>query len=189
MAFTTSFADVDTDLLNTQIHFDTNSVFFVSDNFTTDHICNNIQQFVPGSLHQTNKSLTTANGTGSSLQEGMVALSLIDYNRTRHKFILESCLYHPDSPVNYLSTRPLAEKFIDVNGNPNKETRIEFCYSTHVLLCSFGQFWKTFPTLISGLPELLFDEGFQEYKSFCIKISSFANSVSSSNDTTDVGSC
>jgi hypothetical protein len=40
-----------------------------------------------------------------------------------------------------------------------------------------------FPTTISGLPELLFKEGFQEYESFCTKISSFANSVSSYNDT------
>jgi hypothetical protein len=43
-----------------------------------------------------------------------------------------------------------------------------------------------FPTPISGVPELLFDKGIQEYKSFCMKISSFANSVSSSNDSTDV---
>jgi hypothetical protein len=50
---------------------------------------------------------------------------------------------------------------------------------------SFGQFQKTFLTPISGLPELLFDEGFQEYKSFCTRIiSSYANSLSSSNDNT-----
>jgi hypothetical protein len=85
-----------------------------------------------------------------------------------------------------LSTRRLAEKFIDANGNPDKETRIESCYSTHVLTWSFGQFWKMFPTPISGLPELLLNEGFQEYKSFCTKISSFVNSVSSSNNTADV---
>jgi hypothetical protein len=43
-----------------------------------------------------------------------------------------------------------------------------------------------FPIPISGLPELLFNEGFQEYKSFSTKISSFVNLVSSSNDTADV---
>jgi hypothetical protein len=50
----------------------------------------------------------------------------------------------------------------------------------------FGEYWKTFPTLISGLPKLLINKGFREYKSFCIRISSFVNSVSSSNDTADV---
>jgi hypothetical protein len=39
---------------------------------------------------------------------------------------------------------------------------------------SFGNYKKTFPTPISGLPELLFDEGFQAYKSFCTQISSYA---------------
>jgi hypothetical protein len=88
--FTTLFADVDTEQLNTQIHFYTNSVFFVCDNSTTGHICNDIRQFVPGSLHQANKSLTNANGTGSCLQEGMGKISLIDNNGTRCAFILDS---------------------------------------------------------------------------------------------------
>jgi hypothetical protein len=40
--FTTSFAEVDSEQLNTQTHFDTDSVFFVCDNSTTEHICNDI---------------------------------------------------------------------------------------------------------------------------------------------------
>ena len=43
--FTNSFADVDTEQLNTQIHSDTDSVFFACDNSTTGHICNDIRQF------------------------------------------------------------------------------------------------------------------------------------------------
>ncbi len=39
---------------------------------------------------------------------------------------------------------------------------------------SFGDFNKTFPTLTSSLPELLFDEEFHEYNSFCMQVSSFA---------------
>jgi hypothetical protein len=31
---------------------------------------------------------------------------------------------------------------------------------------SFGQFRKTFPTPISGLPKLLFDKGYRTFKSF-----------------------
>jgi hypothetical protein len=88
--------------------------------------------------------------------------------------MLDNCLYHPDSPVNLLSTRWLAEKFIDSQGNPDKQTRIESRYSTHVLTWSFGNFKKTFPTPLSGLPELLFDERFQAYKTFCMQVSSYA---------------
>jgi hypothetical protein len=136
--FTALFADIDTEQLNTQIRFDYRLVFFVCNNSTTGHICNNIRQFVPGSLHQTNKSLTTVNGTGSCLQEGTVRLSLINNNGTKHTFVLNNCLYHPDLPVNLLSKRSLAEKFINESGNPDKETRIESRYSTHVLIWSFG---------------------------------------------------
>ena len=166
--------------MNTQIHFDTDSVFFVCDNSTTGHICNDIRKFVPGSLRQTNKSITTANGTGPCLQEGTIRLHLNDDNGTEHLFILDNCIYHPNSPVNLLSTRRLAEKFINENGNPDEQTRIESRYSTHVLTWSFGNFKKTFPTPVSGLPELLFDEGYQAYKSFCMEVSSYAMQQSTS---------
>jgi hypothetical protein len=85
---------------------------------------------------------------------------------TEHVFILDNCLYHPDSPVNLLSMSSLAETFIDESGNPDEETQIESRYSTHVLTWSFGQFRKTFPTPVSGLPELFFDEGYHPFKSF-----------------------
>jgi hypothetical protein len=159
------------------------SVFFVCNNSTTGHICNDIWKFIPGSLHQTNKSLTTANGTGPCLQDGTIRLHLNDDEGIKHIFILDNCLYHPDLPVNLLSTRQLAEKFIDEQGNPDEQTRIESRYSTHVLTWSFGNFKKTFPTPLSGLPELLFDEGFQAYKSFCMQVSSYATSDANSTST------
>ncbi len=101
---------------------------------------------------------------------------------TQHIFVLDNCLYHPESPVDLLSTRRLAENFLDADGNPDKETRIESRYLTHVLTWSFGQFKKTFPTPVSGLPELLFDEGFNAYKLFCLQVhSSYAtNAVTNS---------
>jgi hypothetical protein len=104
----------------------------------------------------------------------MVRLQLIDNLGIKHTFILDNCLFHPSSLVNLLSTRQLAEKFIDSDGNPDEQTQIESRYSTHVLIWSFGNFKKTFPTPISGLPELLFDEGFRQYNSFCMQVSSFA---------------
>jgi hypothetical protein len=74
--------------------------------------------------------------------------------------------------VKLLSTRRPAEKYIDSQGNPDKQTRIESRYFTHVLTWSFGNFKKTFPAPLSGLPGLLFDKGFQAYKSFCMQVSS-----------------
>jgi hypothetical protein len=49
-SFTTSFAEIESDQLNTQTHFDADSIFFICDNSTTGHICNNIQKFIPGTL-------------------------------------------------------------------------------------------------------------------------------------------
>jgi hypothetical protein len=172
--YTTSFADADSERIKTQIYFDTDSIFFVCNDSTTGHICNDIRNFIPGFLWQSNKSLTTANGTRPCLQEGTVRLQLIDDNGIKQTFILDNCLFHPNLLVNLLSTRRLAEKFIDSNRNPDKRTRIKSRYSTHVLTWSFGDFRKTFPTTISGLPELLFDEGFHKYCSFCMQVSSFA---------------
>ena len=43
-----------------------------------------------------------------------------------------------------------------------------------MLTWSCRDFRKTFPTPISGLPELRFDERFHEYNSFCMQVSSFA---------------
>ncbi len=49
-------------------------------------------------------------------------LQLLDDNGMNQIFILDNCLYHPDSPVNLLLTRRLAEEYIDVNGSPDEQT-------------------------------------------------------------------
>ena len=92
----------------------------------------------------------------------------------KQTFTLDNCLFHLNSPVNLLTTGRLAENFIDSNRNPDEQTRIESRYSIHMLSWSFGVFRKTFPTPISGLPELLFDERFHEYNLFCMQVSLFA---------------
>ena len=83
-----------------------------------------------------------------------------------------STIYHPDSPVNILSTRRLAEKFSDEDGNPDEDTKIESRYSTHCLTWCFGQFKKTFPTPVSGLPELISNKGFQVFQSYYLQVES-----------------
>jgi hypothetical protein len=40
--FTTSLADGNSEKFHTQVHFDTDSIFFVCDNSTTGHICNDV---------------------------------------------------------------------------------------------------------------------------------------------------
>jgi hypothetical protein len=59
--------------------------------------------------------VTTANGTGPCLQEGTVQLQLLNDDGIKHTFIFDDCLFHPNSPANLLSTRRLAEKYIDAN--------------------------------------------------------------------------
>ena len=158
--------------MNTQVPFNTDSMFFVCDNSPTGHICNDISKFVPGTMRDTLRRLTTANGTGSCLREGTVRVHLIDDNSKRHVFALENCLYIPESPVSLLSTRRLAEKFLNADRNPDKDTAINSKYSTHKLTWCFGKYTKTFPTPVSGLPELLFNEGFHAFESFCLKVGS-----------------
>ena len=65
-----------------------------------------------------------ANGTGSCLQEGNDKIHLINDEETQHIFVLDNCLYHPESPVNLLSRRRLAENFLNADGNPDEETSI-----------------------------------------------------------------
>jgi hypothetical protein len=72
--FAVSFADVDSEQLNMQVHFDTHSIFFVCNNSTTGHICNDIWKFIPDIMQQMNKNLMTANGTEPCLQEGTVRI-------------------------------------------------------------------------------------------------------------------
>ena len=188
-AFTTCLADGDQERMNTQVPFDTNSIFFVCDNSSTGHICNDVSKFVPGTMRDTLRRLTTANGTDPCLKEGTVRVHLLNGNSKRHAFLLENCIYLPESPVSLLSTRRLAEKFLDKDGNPDEDTAINSKYSTHKLTWCFGKYTKTFPTPVSGLPELLFDEGFQTFKSFCLEVgspipsyASFGSSIVPFND-------
>jgi hypothetical protein len=111
--------------LNMQVHFNADSIFFVCNNSTTGHICNDIWKFTPDTMRQTKKSLMTANETEPCLQEGIVSIRLIDNTGTQHIFILDNCLYHPTSLVNHLSMKHFAEKFLNADGNPDKETCIK----------------------------------------------------------------
>jgi hypothetical protein len=53
------------------------------------------------------------------------------------------------------------------------------------LTWSFGNYKKTFPTPLSGLPELLFNEGYQALKSFCMEVSSYSTSTLESTNNSN----
>ena len=72
--FTKLFADEDIEQLNLQGPFDTYSISFVCGNSTIGHICNNLLNFVPGTLQQTNQRITTANSTGPPVQEDTIKI-------------------------------------------------------------------------------------------------------------------
>ena len=167
-------ANVDEEKLNTQEHFDSDSVFFVCDNASTGHICNDSSLFV-GELQASSCQLITATSSSICIQEGTVKLRLTDDDGKIHIFILADCIYHPESPVNILSTRRLAESFPDADGNLDKTMRICSHYSLHTIIWDQEKFTKTFPTPVLGLPELLFIGGFSLYHSYCIQIKSFYN--------------
>ena len=141
--------------------------FFFCDNSITGPICNDLLRFMPWNLQQKNRHLTTANVTGHPVQEVTIKIHIANDDGKVHFFPLEGCIYHPYSPVNVLSTRRLAEKCLYANGNPDEETRIEYRSSTHTLTCCYVKYKKTFPTLVSSHPELMFDEGFTRYNSYC----------------------
>ena len=84
--FTTSFTNADADQINIQVPFDTYSIFFVCDNSTTGHIFNDLLNFIPGTLHQTNRRLTAVNGTGPPVQEGTIKIHLTNDDGKVHFF-------------------------------------------------------------------------------------------------------
>ena len=88
--FTTSFADADADAdaeqINIQVPFDTNSICFVCENSTTGHICNDTLKLIQGTLHKTNRRLTTSNGTGPPIQEGTIKIHLTNDDGKVHLF-------------------------------------------------------------------------------------------------------
>ncbi len=172
--YTTSFADADSEKINTQIHFNTDSIFFVWNNSTTGYVCNDVRKFIPGSPWQSNKhklNYSKRDRTMSSRRNGSTSTIWWQRNET-HIYSWQLSL-SSKLAGDLLSTRQLAEKFTDSNGNLDNQTRIKSRYSSHVLNWCFGNYRKTFPTPTSGLPELLFDEGFHEYNSFCMQVSSF----------------
>ena len=153
------------------LSFDTDSSFWVCDNSATGHICNNkclfIDDLVP-SIYE----VGSATGISTPALMGTVTLRITDDEGAKHSFVLKNVNYLPDSPVNILSLRRLAELYPDAAGHPDRTgTGISSGYDRHILSWDNARFSKTFPTASSGLPECLFSSGYSKLDAFSTMIS------------------
>jgi len=149
--------------------FDTDSSFWVCDNSATGHISKDKSStFEVGS----------ATGISTPTLMDTVILRLIDDEEITHSFEFTNVSYLPDSPVNLLSLRQLAELYPDATGHPDRNgTGIQSGFDNHVLFWNREQFKKTFRTASSGLPECLFNSGYSRSRleAFSTILSSFYN--------------
>ncbi|MGL6008734.1 MAG: hypothetical protein ACRC1D_04685 [Culicoidibacterales bacterium] len=174
----TVFANSTTTELNaidSPSQFDTDSSFWVCDNSATGHICNNKLLFTNG-LVPSIFEIGSATGISVPNLMGTVMLRVTDDAGIKHSFTLENVNYLPNSPVNILSLRRLAELFPDDTGHPDKSgTGITSGYEYHTMYWNRAQFTKTFPTHPSGLPELLFGSGYSKLEAFSTMITNVYN--------------
>jgi hypothetical protein len=116
----------------------------------------------------------SATGISTPTLMGTVILRLTDDEGVTHSFEFTNVNYLPDSPVNLLSLRPLAELYPDATGRLDRTgTGIRSGFDNHVLFWNREQFKKTFITASSGLPECLFNSGYSRLKAFSTILSSF----------------
>ena len=152
--------------------FDTDSSFWVCDNSATGHICNNKELFTDD-LVPSIFEIGSAKGSTLPTLMGTVILRVTDDEGVKHSFTLKNVNYLPNSPVNILSIRRLAELYSDDTGHPDRDgTGISSGYDSHTMYWSKGKFRKTFRTHSSGLPECLFCSGYSKLQAFSTTIAS-----------------
>ena len=104
---------------NTPTSFNSDSSFWVCDNSATGHICNDKSLFTDD-LVPSIYEIGSATGVLAPTVMGSVTLWITDNEGGKHSFILTNVNYLPDSPVNILSLRRLAELYPDVSGHPDR---------------------------------------------------------------------
>jgi len=103
---------------------------------------------------------------------GTVTLRITDDEGAKHSFVLKNVNYLPNSPVNILSLRRLAELYPDDAGHPDRtRTGISSGYDSHTLYWDSARFSKTFHSASSGLPECLFNSGYSKLDVFSMMMS------------------
>ena len=127
----TTMADLST--LDPLLSFDTDSSFWVCDNSATGHICNNKELFTD-ELVPSIYEVGSATGISTPTLMGTVTLRITDDEGAKHSFVLKNVNYLPNSPVNILSLRRLAELYPDDAGHPDRTgTGISSGYDSHTL--------------------------------------------------------
>jgi len=165
----TTMADLST--IDPLLSFDADSSFWVCDNSATGHICNDKALFTD-ELVPSIYEVGSATGISTPTLMGTVTLRLTDDEGAKHSFTLKNVNYLPDSPVNILSLRRLAELYPDAAGHPDRTgTGISSGYDRHILSWDNARFSKTFSTASSGLPECLFSSGYSKLDVFSTMIS------------------
>jgi hypothetical protein len=99
--------------------FDTDSSFWVCNNSATGHICKDKSPF-SGELVPSIFKVGSATGIPTPTLMGTIILYLMDDEGVTHSFELINVNYLPDSPMNLLSLRQLAELNPDVSGHPDR---------------------------------------------------------------------
>jgi hypothetical protein len=141
------------------IAFDTDSSFWVCNDWATGHICKNKSLF-SGEMVPLIDIVGAAMGTTETTLMGTVVLCTTDDNGKKHVFTLTHVNYIPNLPINLLSTRVLGKQYVDENDFDKQGTGVWSAYDTHVLIWDHGRYSKTFKTHSSGLPECLFNSGY-----------------------------
>jgi hypothetical protein len=141
------------------IPFNKDSSFWVCDNLTTGHICNNKSLF-SREMVPLIYIVGAAVGTTETTLMGMIVLCTTDNNGKKHVFTMTHMNYIPNLPVNLLSTRVLSKQYVDENEFDKQGTGVWSAYDTHVLIWDHSQYSKTFKTHSFGLPECLFNSGY-----------------------------
>ena len=160
---------------NTTASFDTDSSFWVCDNSATGHICNDKSLF-HGPMIPSEYNVGSATGTSEPNLMGTVMLWVTDNEGVEHTFALKDCVYLPQSPVNLLSTRRLAEQFPEGHGGVDRRgTGITSVFEDHTLFWHGNQYRKTFHTANSGLPECLFNTGYSRLKTYTSQVTRHYN--------------
>jgi hypothetical protein len=110
----TMMADLST--LNPLSLFDTDSSFWVCNNSAMGHICNNKRLFTDELVPSIFEG-GSATGIFTPTLMGTVTLRITDDEGAKHSFTLKNVNYLPNSPVNILSLRCLAELYPDDTGH------------------------------------------------------------------------
>ena len=151
--------------------YDTDGIACILDNSANAHIWSIRSSFVTFQPIDSCKVATIGGTDHRATGIGTVKASWQDDNGKSHTYELQNVLYFPDSPVNIISITAFANQLNDDDG-----TNIMTARHHSVFQWNFAEYQRTFthsPT--TNLPEIIVNEGYNTFASFCNSISSRCN--------------